>query len=331
MPVSSLSDSRIRLRNTSHVVYQHADIAKARQFYLDFGLTIVGEKESPAEIYFAGYGTEPYLYVAKEAPDGVNQFLGAAYEVESREELERAALLPSATHIQTLDAPGGGESVTVTDPIGFSVHLVYGQQKKQKTDPYTNPENLQILVPNYEDKKSRLGKFNRFKPGPAPVYRWGHYGITYPPGMYQEIYDFYTQTFNLAPSDITHDKNTGKAVCAFLHIDRGLEYSDHHSFFFKRTKRDDKPSVAHAAFEVHDYDVQHLGHDYLSSKGYKLCWGIGRHVIGSQVFDYWFDPAEFIVEHYADGDMVNIETPVQNSVATPAVLSVWGPALPEVF
>lgn len=115
-------------------------------------------------------------------------------------------------------------------------------------------------------------------------------------------------------------------------------------------KPGDRPSVAHAAFEVHDFDVQQLGHQHLTRKGYELCWGVGRHVLGSQVVsehlhfcasqcpylhspqsDYWFDPNEFILEHYADGDLVNRDTPIAKVQAGPEALSVWGPPVPEVF
>jgi hypothetical protein len=37
-----------------------------------------------------------------------------------------------------------------------------------------------------------------------------------------------------------------------------------------------EPDVAHAAFEVHDFDVQQLGHQHLTDQGYELCWGVGR-------------------------------------------------------
>ena len=49
---------------------------------------------------------------------------------------------------------------------------------------------------------------------------------------------------------------------------------------------------------MHDFDVQSLGHQWLSGKGYELSWGLGRHVLGSQIFDYWYDPSRFILEHY---------------------------------
>ena len=43
----------------------------------------------------------------------------------------------------------------------------------------------------------------------------------------------------------------------------------------------------HSSFEVHDFDIQSLGHQWLRDKGYDLVWGVGRHVLGSQIFDYW--------------------------------------------
>lgn len=45
----------------------------------------------------------------------------------------------------------------------------------------------------------------------------------------------------------------------------------------------------HSSFETHDFDTQVLGHDWLREKGYKNCWGVGRHVLGSQIFDYWYE------------------------------------------
>lgn len=143
---------------------------------------------------------------------------------------------------------------------------------------------LKKLVVNYEDEKPRKGKFQRFELGPAPVHRWGHYGVTYPDGAYQQMYDWYTKTLALAPSDIVYKDD--KPITCFFHIDRGLEYTDHHAFFFKRVKPDYEPTVAHSAFETHDFDVEHLGHDYLESKGYESCWGVGRvGYINSMVVD----------------------------------------------
>lgn len=270
MPIAE-GDSRIRLLKTAFVIYYHAELETAREFLLDFGLEIASEKRG-SDIFFKGYGTEPFVYLARQSTSGSSGFGGAAYEVESRHELERAARLSGATSaiIQLDTFPGGGEMVTLTDPVGHKVHLVHGQSQQQH---FANPQ-LEKLTVNYEDEKPRKGRFQRFEPGPAPVHRWGHYGVTYPDGKYQEMYDWYSQTLALAPSDVVYKDE--KPITCFFHIDRGLEFTDHHAFFFKRVKPDAKPGVAHAAFEIHDFDIQQLGHQHLQDRGYELCWGVGR-------------------------------------------------------
>ena len=35
-------------------------------------------------------------------------------------------------------------------------------------------------------------------------------------------------------------------------------------------------------------------------------WGIGRHLLGSQVYDYWADPWGRVHEHWADTDRLNV-------------------------
>ena len=314
----------IKLLKTAFVSHSHVEYDKAKHFYLDFGLSIAEEHQD--EVFFRGYGSEPFVYDLKRATGSSSYFNGAAYVVETYAELERAQCIPGATPISPLSAPGGGKFVTLTDPQGFKVHLVHGQKDREP-----DQLNLQKLTINYEDSKPRKGSFQRFKPGPAPVYRWGHYGVTYDADNvgYGKMYDWYTQVIGLAPSDLV--VRDGRPITCFFHVDRQKEFSDHHAFFFKPCKPGQLPDVAHAAFEVHDFDVQQLGHNFLQSKGYKPCWGVGRHVLGSQVFDYWFDTSGFMVEHYADGDLVNEDTQVSTVQAGPMALSVWGPPVPSVF
>lgn len=72
-----------------------------------------------------------------------------------------------------------------------------------------------------------------------------------------------------------------------------------------------------------------MGHQWLEAHGRKLVWGIGRHVHGSQVFDYWYDPSGFIVEHYADGDVVNEDAELSRAAA--GDMAVWGPPVPAIW
>lgn len=115
----------------------------------------------------------------------------------------------------------------------------------------------------------------------------------------------------------------------FAHLDLGDTLVDHHCIFFSANPA--SAHVHHCSFEVHDFDTQQLGHQWLTKKGYKLAWGVGRHVLGSQIFDYWWDTTGNIVEHYADGDLVNQNTPIGYVKAGPDSLAVWGPEVPAEF
>ncbi|KAF5002933.1 hypothetical protein FDECE_10488 [Fusarium decemcellulare] len=282
----------IRLVELNHCRYQHADIPKITEFLNDFGMHIV--KETAQMIWWKGYGTHPY----------------------------EASKLPGASQIKWLDdSPGGGNLVTIIDPDDFPVNLIYGQVQDKEVEANIPPE----LILNYETKKQRLGAYQRFTQGPAAVYRIGHFGICIE--NFARSFDFYIRTFNLVPSDIVYaDGDSGRIDCAaFFHLDRGEEFTDHHTFFLGQSSR---RRIHHTSFEVHDFDTQLLGHRWLEKKGYKTMWGVGRHLLGSQIFDYWWDTSGFMIEHYADGDVVNNTTKVGKASISDDAMSVWGPDRP---
>lgn len=63
------------------------------------------------------------------------------------------------------DAPGGGKIVTLEDPEGFPINLIWGQSESK---PQSMPDKI---VFNDEVDKPRVRKFQRFKPGPAAVFK----------------------------------------------------------------------------------------------------------------------------------------------------------------
>lgn len=143
--------------------------------------------------------------------------------------------------------------------------------------------------------------------------------------------EFYTKNFNIAPTDFLYvDKDGGerKNVALFAHIDLGQDLVDHHTFFISTNET---THVHHCSFEVHDFDTQNLGHQWLAQKGYRSVWGVGRHILGSQLFDYWWDTTGNMIEHYADGDLVNETTPIGYGPAGHESLAVRGPETPSWF
>ncbi|KAH8817441.1 trihydroxytoluene oxygenase [Xylogone sp. PMI_703] len=312
---------QVKIVRISHMRYQHPDLDIITTFLQDFGMTVVNRTDD--EVWYEGYGPDPYVYYAKK---GEKKYLGGTFLVESMAELEKAQKLPGAGEITKLDnAPGGGFMLTIIDPEGFPINLIYGQVLK---DDVAYPPNL---VYNYESEKPRVRGYQRFTPGPAAVHKLGHFGLCIKD--FKSELDFYTRNFNFAPTDFLYvdendDPSKRKDVAVFMHIDRGTECTDHHTLFLSTNPTS---HVHHCSFEVHDFDTQNLGHQWLEQKGYNIMWGVGRHILGSQIFDYWWDPTGNMIEHYADGDLVTEETPIGWGPAGDEALAVWGPDVPKTF
>ena len=171
------------------------------------------------------------------------------------------------------------------------------------------------------------GEFTRMKKGPAKIHKLGHFG--YHTDNYDATCEWYQTNFNFKPMDVLWAPgNESFDVATFHCLELGKEYVDHHCLLMVRGEHPGS-SVHHSSFEVEDLDTQFMGHQWLETHGYDLVWGIGRHVHGSQVFDYWYDPSHFIVEHYADGDLVNEDTKTTRAEA--GNMAVWGPPVPAVW
>jgi hypothetical protein len=291
-------------------------MAKARKFLLDFGMHIT--QEDANRIYFRGYGPDQYVYICEKSDKP--EFRGACFEVQTRGDLDLAAKR-FGVEVKKVTALGGGYKVTIKDPDNLPFHLIYGQAPAETGKL---PEKIVSNFPNPDDKP-RKGTFLRFNEGPASVHKLGHYGQNCT--NFQRTYEFYAGNFNFKPSDILYD-DEGKDVAGFFHLDQGETFVDHHCFFVQEKL---PVHVHHCSFEIHDFDTQLLGHQHLEKQGYKLCWGVGRHILGSQIFDYWYDVHGFMVEHYADGDLVNSKNPIGRSPAADEMLYTWGPELPSTF
>lgn len=130
---------KIRLHHISHVYYKYTPdaIDAARTFMDDFGF--FETKRVGPKTYYRGYGEEPFVICIEVSTE--TKFGGAAFAVDSLEELERASkVLPKeskATDVYELtDAPGRGKCVTLYDPVdGFPMHLVYGQESVEPFNP----------------------------------------------------------------------------------------------------------------------------------------------------------------------------------------------------
>ena len=210
-----MATKQTRVLRLAHVVYQHPDLERALSFLLDFGF--VEELRTPKRVYLRGSGTQPYVYVAEQSSDAKRHFMGAYWAVETLQDLENAAARPGASPIEESDAPGRGKVVTLEDPNGFRVGFVHGQ-KLRETDGSALLLEKSEPVANTALEKPRKGPFRRFKTGPSPVHKLGHYGFIVPGSKFDSTLAFYRDLINLKPSDAVFNPATGKDETCFCHV-----------------------------------------------------------------------------------------------------------------
>ncbi|MGH0028377.1 MAG: VOC family protein [Myxococcota bacterium] len=298
----------IKVQDVAYVRFAAPDLEKMERFLSDFGL-LVSEKEGGC-LYARGTDPTRYLHVTEP---GDPAFLGLAFEAGSAEDLLAASKLEGASSIETIDAPGGGQRVRFTDPNGFEVAVVHGREPLPAL-----PLAPEMRV-NLGRERRRLGELVRMPQGPARVKRLGHVVVRV--RDFRESEAWYKERFGFLTSDEVYVGDPQNVVTAFMRCDRGDEYTDHHSFLCIGTGQ---PEFDHAAFEVEDLNDVMLGHDHLKKGGWDHHAGVGRHVLGSQIFDYWKDPWGHVVEHFADGDLLNASEPTGHFDPSVALGTLWG-------
>jgi catechol 2,3-dioxygenase-like lactoylglutathione lyase family enzyme len=303
-----------KAEDVAYVRFSAPDLDVMRAFLADFGLS---EVEGPAgRLVMRGAGDAPFLHATAEGPAG---FQALGLRLAGVEDLERLAGEDGAL-VEQLDAPGGGFVVRLRDPDGHGVEAVAGQIPAEPSRPPPAPPWNDIR------RHARLHAVKRIPAGPARVQRLGHCVLNV--SNFRASERWYKERFGFITSDEVA-VSPDFAVGAFMRCDRGATLTDHHTLFLAQSPSG--PGFNHAAFEVADLDDLMRGHDHLAAAGRTPAWGVGRHVLGSQVFDYWRDPFGHTLEHWTDGDLLSADDG-SNIASVQDLLAVqWGPAMPPTF
>jgi hypothetical protein len=176
---------------------------------------------------------------------------------------------------------------------------------------------------NVAHELKRVNATQRPPRRPATVQRLGHLALQ--TASYLRTLNWYLDTLGMIVSDflfLPGQRDRGPAM-SFIRCDRGMTPADHHTLALSLAPAN---RYLHSAYQVCDLDSLAAGGEYLASCGYHRSWGIGRHIQGSQIFDYWRDPDGFMVEHFSDGDMFDCSLEPGWAPLTASGLVQWGPA-----
>jgi len=298
----------IKVTDVAFVRFAAPDLDSMERFACDFGLVVSERRDNT--LYCRGTDPEPYLHVSEVGEAG---FRGVAFDVASAADLKAASQLEGASAVEPLDGPGGGQRVRFSDPDGFPVEVVHGREPLSAL-PVRHGSPL-----NTGSQRVRLGTLQRLAAGPAQVKRLGHCVLRV--SDFEKSSAWYRSHFGFLVSDEVYAGEPGNVLTSFMRCDRGETYVDHHSFLCIGLG---EAAFDHAAFEVEDGDALMLGHDHLKKGGYEHHAGIGRHILGSQIFDYWKDPWGHVVEHFTDGDLLNTRAEAGRCEPPVALGTQWG-------
>jgi hypothetical protein len=115
---------------------------------------------------------------------------------------------------------------------------------------------------------------------------------------------------------------------AFIRCDQGSAPTDHHTLAMALQPR---TGYLHSAYQLTDLDEVAASGEYLRERGYRHAWGLGRHIQGSQIFDYWRDGDRAMFEHYADGDVFDCSMEPGWAPLSRSGLAQWGPKATAEF
>lgn len=307
----------VRVQDIVYVIYRAPDLDRQAAFLGDFGMYEAAR--TPHHLFMRGAGPYPYICVTEKGPAG---FAGVGLLAGSAAELEEAAQTPGASVVEAIDWPGGGRRVRLTAPDGYRVDLVHGLSPVEPI-PVRDP-----LAVNFAYQKQRIRDLQRPPQEPARVVRLGHCVLKFSDG--DTAARWFQETLGMLVTDRLHLPGQPKATLGtFLRCDRGHRPADHHTIFALHAPGD--INVHHTSFEVQDPDAVHIGHFWMKHRGWQPSWGVGRHLLGSQVFDYWRNPWGYQFEHYADGDLLTAEDAPGDYPATEDNLAQWGPPLDPRF
>src|SRR5947207_15106084 len=132
------------------------DLDQMEEFLTHFGL--VRAERTPDALYMRGTDGHHHLHVTHK---GGTKFIGFAYHAADEDDLKRIAKLPGASGIETLNEPGGGKRVRLTELNVYQREVIAGMQS---VAPIPIPRDL---VNSGREPRRRPGRLRRLSQSPT--------------------------------------------------------------------------------------------------------------------------------------------------------------------
>jgi hypothetical protein len=307
----------IKVHDIAWLEFEKPDLNRAETFAHAFGFATFAS--TPDELVLRGTDAGSPCVIIRRGHR--SRFVGAAFTARDDADVLRLA---DSTGRQTRRLPEtlGGVGVDLVDPSGLAVRVVAATHQLTPL-PTQTPHTF-----NFGGELGRVNATQRPPRQPATVQRLGH--LVVQTTKYRQALNWYLDNLGMIVSDFLFfpgQRERGPTM-SFIRCDRGTTPTDHHTLALALGPAN---RYVHSAYQVCDLDALAAGGEYLAEHGYYRSWGIGRHIQGSQIFDYWRDPDGFLVEHFSDGDMFDCTLEPGWAPFTASGLAQWGPRATKDF
>ncbi|OBH90690.1 VOC family protein [Mycobacterium sp. E2989] len=307
----------IKVADLAWLEFERPDMTRAEAFARAFGFHTA--HHGPDELQLRGTRAGAPCVIVRRGQR--SRFTGAAFRACDEADVRRLAARFDAP-VRPLPETIGGRSVELTDPSGMSVRVVAGMQELPELP------GQPVHDFNFGRDVRRTNTGQRPPRVPAQVQRLGH--LVVQSTKYLETLNWYLDNLGMIVSDFLYfpgQRDRGPTM-SFIRCDRGSTPADHHTLAMALGPAN---RYVHSAYQVSDLDALAAGGEYLGARGYSRSWGIGRHIQGSQIFDYWRDPEGYLFEHFADGDLFDATLDPGWAPFTASGLAQWGPPATRDF
>jgi catechol 2,3-dioxygenase-like lactoylglutathione lyase family enzyme len=307
----------IKVHDIAWLEFEKPDLDRAEAFATAFGFATA--LRTPTELQLRGSDPGTPCVILRRGPQ--TRFAGIAFTAADEVDVLRLAETTGET-ARALPESIGGLGVDLVDPSGVPVRVVAGTRAL----PSLAHQSTQTY--NLGHDVSRINATQRPPRVPATVQRLGH--VVLQSTVYAAALNWYLDNLGMIVSDFLffEGQRSRGPVMSFIRCDRGDTPADHHSLAMALGPQN---RYVHSAYQVADLDALAAGGEHLNELGYQRSWGIGRHIQGSQLFDYWRDPDGFLVEHFTDGDMFDDTIEPGWAPFTASGLAQWGPPVSKDF
>jgi catechol 2,3-dioxygenase-like lactoylglutathione lyase family enzyme len=307
----------IKVHDLAWLEFEKPDLAASERFAQAFGFSTVSRTGDDLLLR----GTEAGATCVVVRRGSRSRFTGVAFHAAEAADVLRLA---DATGAPAAKLPEnlGGLGVDLVDPGGLRVRVVADAHE------HAQLPGQPVQAFNFGTETARSNSTQRPPREPAKVQRLGH--VVLQRTKYVETLNWYLEHLGLIVSDFLYhpgQRQRGPTM-SFIRCDRGMTPTDHHTVAMTLGPSN---RYVHSAYQVADLDALAAGGEYLLDRGFHRSWGIGRHIQGSQIFDYWRDPDGFLVEHFADGDMFDCTLEPGWAPMTASGLAQWGPPATKDF